>query len=113
MMAGLKRTTLSGLMGCLVRFNGQVRSIKVNYQDKGGHACPGRKPAWILGFDLYRDIKIYIYFLINNFFSHARNRVCKRGCPFCPVYSIRAVFDWLGYHNAVATEVAVMEVANA
>ena len=113
MMAGLKRTTLSGLMGCLVRFNGQVRSIKVNYQDKGGHACPGRKPAWMLVFEIYKNKNNISSFFINYFSSHARNRVCKRGCPFCPVYSIRAVFAWLGYHNAVATEVAFMEVANA
>ena len=112
MMAGLTLTRLSVVMGLFVSGNGLGRSIKVNCTDKDRHACLGRKPAWMLVFEIYKNKKNISSFFINNFSLRARNRVCKRGCLFCQRYSIWAVFERLGYHNAVATEVASMEVAS-
>lgn len=107
MMGLIKADTLSALMRDLSAVMAGWGSIKVNYADKGRRPCPGLKPAWMLGFNEY-IYKKYIPFIYIYFISHTRGITPSKGTPLvCRRYSFQPFFDGLGYHNDVATEVAV------
>jgi hypothetical protein len=49
-----------------------------------GHPRPGRKPAWMLGFGIYKNKKKYSYYLIYIFIeTPPKHPVAFEICPCC------------------------------